>query len=133
MRPQLDRRRRIAIECLALDHLADEPAHRREATALAGYAKLARRKVFEIAEDRRRIQRARLDAALAAEVLKVAKVTAVGLERVLAEAALDRLSRQMELDQIIPAEFAAVVHILNLTFHFNLQLSPLDAIRRLWA
>jgi hypothetical protein len=25
------------------------------------------------------------------------------------------------------------VHILNLTFHFNLQLSPLDAIHRLWA
>ena len=67
MRPQPHRRRRIAIECLALDHLADEPAHRREATPLAGYAKFAGRQVFEIGEDRRSVQRARLDAALAAE------------------------------------------------------------------
>ena len=48
MGPQLDGQRRVLGEVAALNQVAEETAHRREAAALAGDAKFARGQILEI-------------------------------------------------------------------------------------
>src|SRR5271157_5525461 len=64
---------------------------------------------FEIPRDGSWVDRVGARAALAAEGLELAQVPAVGVERIAPEPALDRLARQMAVDDLVPiGRFQAV-------------------------
>src|ERR1700733_7516566 len=103
MRPQLDGGRGIALDNLLVNQLARESAQTREMAALRTDGKALVGKRFEVRGQRTGVELCRLEAGIAAPRLEEAEIVRVRLHRMAAEAALDRLARQMAIDQFVPA------------------------------
>ena len=102
MRPQFHGGRGIALEDLLVHQLARESAQTRKMAALRADGEALVRERFEVRGQRTGVELRGLEAGIAAPRLKEAQVVRVRLHRVAAESALDRLARQMAIDQIVP-------------------------------
>src|ERR1700683_1700791 len=103
MRPQLHRRRRIAFDDLLVHQLARKTAQAREMAALRTNGEALVRQRFEVCGQRAGVKLRGLESGIAAPRLEQTEVVRVRLHRMVAEPALDRLARQMPIDQFVPA------------------------------
>src|SRR5271168_4088208 len=103
MRPQLHRRRRIALDDLLVDQLTRQTAQASEMAALRTDGKALVCQCFEVCGQCAGVELRGLESGIAAPRLKQTEVVRVCLHRMAAQPALDRLAREMSINQLVPA------------------------------